>query len=278
MIALGALIGFLIALRFEAAELTDKLTLIKAVIAHLLFIPINFMQSTGIDVYFPLNSPHWSLLFEALAYGLYVQALRQAGSLVLAVLICFCAGILLQIGLYANYTSESVLWVTLACLARVLLSFCFGMLIKRAWRAGYLPNLRLHPVLLCFMLCLPMLPSEPGLSNAAAVAVIMLVFPCILIMAITCKVPQSWVSFCQFLGAISYPFYAIHRPLMPLFLAGLHGLFGASLGLFTQGLGVFVLCGVAALTGLKWIDTPLRQYWTQNWLKAKPVISKNNSG
>jgi peptidoglycan/LPS O-acetylase OafA/YrhL len=193
-----------------------------------LFLPLLSSQDAEA---FPLNGAAWSLSHELLAnvtFGLFRRASACGLVLTASAGAVGCVWLLVHGRcLEAGAMQDSYL----PGLARVLFAFPVGVLLHRAYAAGRLARLpRLGPVALAAALAAPLaLPLRHGggdmLLDGACVFV---GFP--LLLALGAVSGASSATGAR-LGALSYPLYATHVVLRPLWLAVLPPLDRAT-GLF----------------------------------------------
>jgi peptidoglycan/LPS O-acetylase OafA/YrhL len=176
---------------------------------------IFLLPSPFSDTLYPSNPPLWSLLLEALAYLAFATFAYRAGNGALT-LIAVCSGALMA-GLWVLGAGRlhdfGAFWSTLpAGLARVGFSFTVGMLVCR-WRKR--DGLRREPdprawwLLAGLLAVMFFMPQSDGLGGLLA---ILLVFPALLWLATKWELPSAPLA--RWLGALSYPLYCIHMPIL----------------------------------------------------------------
>lgn len=214
MIAIGVLVGA--AVQFHLLGGGGVVLAIYALLG-LLLVPAIWQRT---EIY-PLNGPQWSLLWELLANLVHAAILVRLGRQSLAAIVVASG-----IGLFAailwrgsNTFGPNGDWWWLGSI-RVTFSYCAGILVAREWRRGNHPLVAWWvPLTLPFALiaALPFLPIPLALADALVVT---LAFPLLFWLAVHASRPslsaQSWL---QRLGAISFPLYGIHMPLLLLFAA-----------------------------------------------------------
>ena len=219
---------------------------------------------------FPLNGPTWSLFFEYIGNAAYALLLRRLPTRALAVLAAALGAALAAFAVTdaAGYGNFGVGWtldgVNLGGgLLRMLFPFSMGLLMSRAAAP--------RPVKGAWWICAAALiavMAVPHISPAGAVSAngiyeavcIILVFPAIVWLGAGSAATGSLSRACRGLGAISYPLYAVHYPLMYLFyhwMIGSHRLTLAD----TWPVVAALCCGSLALAWacLKLYDEPLRR-------------------
>lgn len=209
-IAAGALFGAAV-----HAFLQDTPNIPLFLLLALLLVPA-FWQSESL---FPLNGPLWSIfweLFANVAHMLWLRRLSERG----LVALCFVMGLCLIVVTTTRGSGASGpdghLWFL--GLVRVGWSYSIGMLlahlhrrsnwksILRWWQALALPVLA---VLIVPLIALPTAVGDELLVVGA--------FPLMFWLIITAHPPAKARKSLTSLGALSYPLYAIHLPLLSLF-------------------------------------------------------------
>jgi peptidoglycan/LPS O-acetylase OafA/YrhL len=222
MILLGAFIGMSVLLTSPAVRQMSGMTVIVLGLSAVLCIPIVRANIyPGSHSIAPVNIPSWSLFFELFVNALYgLMAKRLTNRLLIAIvlgsLLVEGFGIVKFNGVDLGAYTETFKWG----FARVLFPFFLGVLINRAVvPRDHSPSRMmpaLLPVILVATLCVPSWGSGTGISELVAIAII---YPVIIIAAMNTTVASQQQGF-TWVGAISYPLYAIHSPLF-LWLARL---------------------------------------------------------
>jgi len=266
MIMLGASIGLSVLFTSVAARQMSSMTLIFLGMSAMLCIPVlRANVYPGSHSIAPINNPSWSLFFELFVnavYGLIAKRLtnRLLIAIVLGSLFVEGLGVVKFNGANGGAYTETFKWG----FARVLFPFFLGVLINRIIvPRGRSPS-RITPALLTMIfvatLCLPSWGSRTGISELVAIAVI---YPAIIIAAMNTTVASQRGGLLTWIGAVSYPLYAIHAPLF-LWLARLQRLtafqFPVSPYLWTAS--AVMLSVFAAWLVYKSYDVPLREALT----------------
>lgn len=197
---------------------------------------------------FPVNVPIWSLFFELCANAAYWAAARRPGDAARGVIfIAAMAGLLGGIAYVAGGLRDVGMASAISFLAgfpRVAVSFALGVLIFRY---------RLHERL-------PRMPDIcPALALAAALAMpacgwwydmgcVLAVFPLLLCLGAQARESIALHRLWYWGGALSYPLYVIHEPLLRAAFR-LHLPYGLALAAPVA----------AAWVLLRWYDTPVRR-------------------
>ena len=180
-------------------------------LAQLCYVP--WPDNTG--HLYPLNIPAWSLLFELTANVLLVLSWRWLSVSVLVAVIAASACVLTAgAAQHGSMDVGSRSAEALIASARVICSFALGILVwrlrpsrtlGRAWAAVGLVGVALA------------LPSGPAPRWALDVFLTVMVFPLILWLAAGSE-PKVGLPFFKAGGAMSYALYAVHVPILSLFL------------------------------------------------------------
>lgn len=235
--------------------------ILKSVYPSLLLIP-NIDPSLGYNL-FPLDGATWSLFYEIFANVVYCLLVMTLGT-VRRVLIASCIIFLASLWFAATGHDISGGFKPSSFLAgfpRVGLSFFLGAILFNIWswkRHVFDKIVFGHFVLLsailvgCFM--------APWNNPLWSVLCLAIVFPAIVLMGAT-QETAVMSRICKFLGAISYPLYILHEPVIMMFV-GAFKRFKPFAG--SQDPVLLALSGVAAIAvsyiALKIYDEPVRRY------------------
>lgn len=164
---------------------------------------------------FSLNGPLWSLLFELAANGAHAAVLRRVGERGLVVLTSLAALALVAVTLHVGSVdvghAEGTFWFGFI---RVGFAYTCGVLIARkltgigeSGRSWLLPLLLLPlSIVAAWFLPLPRAWSD--------LIMVLAVFPLLLVLGAKASAPRRAGPALSLLGAISFPLYAIHAPLL----------------------------------------------------------------
>lgn len=208
-LGLGLLFNLLLTATGNSFALSPPL-LAFVTAATLLFIPVPLaLRDQNL---FPLNVPSWSLFFELAVNMVYAATLRWQNRWSLVATILLSAAVLMaltpadglhDIGVNAN--------TVLAGSARTLLSFAAGVLLREL-RPGA-PRTPLIVLLMATAACFLFLPAE---SSWTDLLFVLFASPVLVWLGTGCTPPEPLRRFAALLGAISFPIYAIHRPVLML--------------------------------------------------------------
>jgi peptidoglycan/LPS O-acetylase OafA/YrhL len=211
LVALGTAIGASAALIAGM----NSLALVIAVASGLAMVPI---PARG--MLYPLNAPQWSLFFELLMnlfHGAIFWRLRRAAlwgaTVVLAALTVAAIG---WIG-DADHGSNGPEFAFAA--VRTGFSYCLGIALARLW-AGRSAAWRIdwRVALLAPPLWVVMLALVPHPAWAGDALTIVVVLPVLFCLAARAEPPQWAQPALKALGALSFPLYALHFPLITLWM------------------------------------------------------------
>jgi peptidoglycan/LPS O-acetylase OafA/YrhL len=207
---------------------------------------------------FPTNPPFWSLLAEVLANIAFALVLVGLSTRKLA-LVALVSGLLLAFAILSGPWPRELgsHWDGAGwAVPRTLYSFTAGMLIYR-WHAKAAPVRRITRLALLLPAALFALTYFGGPDRALwDTAAILFGLPAIVWLGTRMEMPFQplW----QRMGALSYPLYCIHVPLIALADDPL------------VRLGIAVLLVPAALALDAWYDKPVRTLLAKRFAQAKP--------
>ncbi len=236
----------------------DILTIAMAV--QFLLLPVLTGPLINGGVAFPLNDPQWSLFWE-----LAINAAHGAVSRWLSNRRLVCILLLSAVALgFTSYMfgnldvgwSRQSFW---GGLPRVVYGFTAGLLIFRADRLGHKAP-RVPYLLLMFLLtaCMFHLQSGTDMDWGLDLAIVLIVLPVLVALAVQARVPLWLAGIAAWLGALSYPLYAIHTPLLRGFEAILDEVSGPAQ---TWGWWAAVALTLALAAGFeRFYDAPIRKW------------------
>jgi peptidoglycan/LPS O-acetylase OafA/YrhL len=188
-------------------------TVLLGGLAYLLFLPQPIFATKSLYLF---NRPMWSLFFELLINAVYAVFLRRLSQ---RWLIGFVAvnGLLLSFCVVAagraNFGVSPDQF--LPGLIRTAFSFSVGVLI---YRSRDRIKMRLHPMLL--LPAIGLLLTAPIPSGVARILwdfmCVGIAFPVLIAFGANCRNVPRFVPLLAMLGAMSYPLYAIHNPMLRL--------------------------------------------------------------
>lgn len=211
MLIIGAISGLALALSLTAATGEPGLAEVGVIgILGLLCLPMaGFGRS---DAAFPLNPPQWSLFFEFGANFLFAAFGKHAGPRISWLIATAGAGTLVLSAVHYGYTDtgskQADLW---GGAARVAFGFFCGAGICSL---GRLPPLGLFGGGLIVTAVTAALWPWWDAPVAVRLAAILVLLPAAIHAGASVALSGRALAACRFLGAISYPLYIIHTPLM----------------------------------------------------------------
>jgi peptidoglycan/LPS O-acetylase OafA/YrhL len=213
---------------------------------------------------YPLNGPLWSLFLELTANALHAAAFRRLSTARLAAIVALAAVVLVPVSLH--YGGLDVGWGRRDFWGgppRVVFGFGTGLLIHRLQGLGVsAPRAPYGLIVLGLILCLVRPFPEAGHYALTDPIIVLIVLPALVMLAVRSPPPARVMKLTLWLGALSYPLYAIHAPLLRGFETILDALPDRQ-----QALGwTLALPVVIALATLfeRALDAPIRE-----WLRAR---------
>ena len=284
MIVMGSLIGALL-FYFQAGPYFPKIAttpvwevvLLALFGATLLPLPIP-LDVRGWAEMHPLDGPAWSLFFEYIANFFYAIGLRKASQRVLAILTALSAILLVEVAIRQGDVIGG--WsLNLAQLhvgfARLLFPFFAGMLLMRSGKRIHVRgSFGWASLLLALTLCLPRVGgyAHPWMNGIYDSFCILVMFPVIVAMGAGNGKSAGTVEenrLAKWLGAISYPLYITHYPLIYIWTAWVFGPqhpSGHTLKPWLIGIALFITAVAIAYACLKLYDEPVRRWLNRRFL------------
>lgn len=283
MVVMGVLIGavaFLIqgCTKWDGSEVALQSLMLVTLLGLFLIPSPTDIEVRGNTEAFPLNGPHWSLFFEYVASLLYGMLLHRLSTKWLRVWVACSiisiAGFALLTedgGIAYGWSSEPVNFFGGAL--RVLYAYPMGLLMARVFRERQPKPLHGHVFLLsglalALMLGLPSL-GRKDIDTIYQLACILSFFPTVIWFGARGTVSGWRQRAVSFLGRLSYPLYAVHFPLIYLYIAWV-GRDGHPYEGYSQPwvAAIFVIAASVLIATLCLLiyDEPLRK-----WLNKKSV-------
>ena len=283
MVLMGAIIGtlsFLLGgnLRWDG-QTTSLGWVMLAMFMGMCLIPA--YPGAGYDVrgngeMYSLNGPTWSLFFEYIgniAYALIIRKLSGRGLAILTALLGIVLG-WFAVTDVSGYGMIGVGWTLdtinfLGGLVRMLFPFTMGMLLARNFRAIKVKGIFWIAIAALFALfSVPYIPAcgEICLNGAFEFLCILVFFPTIIWLGASGATTHKFsTGTCNFLGAISYPLYVVHYPVMYLFYQWL-----IKNEVYTLGESwPMVLCVMGTSVFLAWITLKFWETPVRKWLEKR---------
>jgi peptidoglycan/LPS O-acetylase OafA/YrhL len=265
LVALGSLVGMA---AFAARGHSTLPELTSLTLANATLVPAWFV---GRSEPFPLNGVNWSLLVELLLNLAYALVAPRLSTRVLAAT-CFASGAVLLAALVHFQDLpllRSALPDLVATAARGVFSFSAGVLIYRKARFGRQFGLPTMAALSALLL----LSFAPNVADTALAApfnavCIMLLYPAVLWAGIQCQLDGVVRKAAEWSGAISYPVYALHKPILGL-AASAFGWLQTQIGIVAMPMRIslmwvaILLCVLVSDVALRRFDEPVRRHWSR---------------
>jgi peptidoglycan/LPS O-acetylase OafA/YrhL len=284
MVIIGTIIGAILfyfqasgAFPLIAGTPLWKMLLVMLVGFTMLPLPIS-MDIRGWQEMHPLNGPAWSLFFEYIANILYAVIVRKFSKTLLAIFVFLSACFLVQylvtgpqgdvIGGWALDKTQLHIGF-----ARVLYPFFGGVLLCRMGKLIHIKGaFAICSLLLIIIFSIPRLGGSTDLwmNGVYESFCIIILFPLIVYIGAGGTMTGKYsTKICKFLGAISYPLYITHYPLIYLHMAWVvNNKVPMGPGLLA-GVGLLIVSVAVAYASLKWYDEPVRE-----WLKKRFLMKK----
>jgi peptidoglycan/LPS O-acetylase OafA/YrhL len=266
MILVGALLGMSVVITSPAARGLSTGTLAYLGLSAALCLPIiRANLYPGSHSISPVNVPSWSLFFEIFVnavYGMVAKRLTTTRlvAVSLSAFIVEAIAILKFNGVNFGVYVEDFEWG----FVRVIFPFFTGVLINRTFTPRTLPMSPMAPLLLAIALVATFYVPTSGVWNAVSELVaVAIIYPCVIVLAMRVVVSSGQGRVLAWLGAVSYPVYAIHTPLF-LWLARLQRVIALR---FQISPYLWIVLAVAFSIACAWIiykiyDVPLREALT----------------
>ncbi|MFD1034788.1 acyltransferase family protein [Sphingomonas hankookensis] len=241
----------------------------------------------GWDEIYPLNGPAWSLFYEYVANALYALGVRKLSNRSLGLLVALSAIALIYLAVFGPRGDLIGGWALDPSgikigLSRVMFPFFAGVLLMRLGGRLRVPYaFAISSALLIVALCLPRFGGTDhlwinGLYDAACV---ILLFP--LVVAIGAgerMVDGASVRIARFFGALSYPLYITHYPLIYIYTGWVVDRKIPAMEGAIVGVGVCAATVTIAYACLKLYDEPVRRRLTVRFLSPRGRVGGNGSG
>lgn len=267
MIILGALLGLVVFLAEVHTGRREALIHPLATYAASFFpLPAIWEKET-----FPINVPTWSLFWELIANFIFaLVAMRLTNRLLWGIIVASAVPLLYACATIPGLSGTGLVPEVLPYgLPRVLVSFFIGIALLRVYRVGHLPWLRMKWSGVCLLiLSFTIVPMKFPYAGLYDPLVVLILYPAIIVSAARWKPKISWPA--QLSGALSYPIYILHEPLLKLISATLivtHISMGDP-GPIQGAARIFGVLIVAWLC-MKLYDEPLRR-WLRSRFGSRP--------
>jgi peptidoglycan/LPS O-acetylase OafA/YrhL len=268
LVIVGALIGALALFSVHGDEPGfDAWRIAGSVLLAMAALPTFLLHNTAMA--FPLNGPAWSLFFELVANFVYAPVSRLLTRNRLIVL-TIVAAILLAIDSFNRGTIESgwSKYQLLGGVFRVFFGITCGLLLYEIR-----PSFKLRPIygwglmaLLGFILLVPL-----DLQAGGQLLIALGIMPLIVWAGSAIEMVGIGAEIGIFLGALSYPIYILHKPMLETTTAIFRKLDPGEAFVFLWIPAQFLIFIGAAWIALKLIDEPVRK-WLTNRFRSPPKL------
>ena len=232
MVVMGALLGLVAFIiqgctKWDGTEVGLEAVLWATLLALFLIPAPSGMDVRGNTEAFPLNGPHWSLFFEYLGSLLYGMLLHRLSTKWLRVWVA-CG--IVSLATYALFQEDGGVaygWSSepmnlLGGALRMLYAYPMGLLMARMFRKRT-PEPLHGPVFLFCSVALVVLLGFPLFGGKDTETIFQLIcifsfFPGIIWIGARGVVQGRQQQAVSFLGRLSYPLYAVHFPLIYLYI------------------------------------------------------------
>jgi peptidoglycan/LPS O-acetylase OafA/YrhL len=284
MVIMGTIIGAILfyfqasgAFPLIAGTPVWKMLLVMLLGFTMLPLPVS-MDIRGWQEMHPLNGPAWSLFFEYIANILYAVIVRKFSKTLLAIFVVLSACFLVQylvMGPQGDVIGGWALDKTQLHIgfARLLYPFFAGVLLCRMGKMIRIKGaFAVCSLLLIIVFSIPRIGGSEHLwmNGIYESVVIIIFFPLIVSIGAGGSMTGKFATkICKFLGAISYPLYITHYPLIYLHMAWVvNNKIPMGPGLLA-GVVLLIVSVAVAYACLKLYDEPVRE-----WLKKRFLMKK----
>ncbi|KQU53216.1 hypothetical protein ASG67_10425 [Sphingomonas sp. Leaf339] len=253
MLIIGAVIGFGFAYITREQTSLSLAFIIAASAVNAAGLPAIWSKNP-----FWINGPTWSLFFEVVAsvlFGLLAYSITTRRIILVAGLSAFLMLVLNHhVGLFGfGWTRKTMA----AGFVRVCASFAIGLILQRLHSAGMLANggkrWWVAPVLVASFLFLPTYSEHSVFYDPA---VVFGLYPLLILASAGSQ--DLYPSISKLSGALSYPFYVVHIPLLSLIEHYLVT-FGVKLNGWTASSSLIASLAISWVL-LRYYDEPVRTY------------------
>jgi peptidoglycan/LPS O-acetylase OafA/YrhL len=260
MVVLGVLLGTAAFLAWSIEKHVGSAgAILRAAAANAVLLPSSALLTVS-QWAFPVDTPLWSLAFELWINVIYAFGFVMFGRRGLLVACAGGALLLLWAALTHAGLNIGFRWSDFYLGgARVIFPFMLGVLLCRHF-TGFGRHAIGHFV---FLLLIALLAAPAGWGAWFDVAAVFVGFPVIVTVGALAPPHQALDPIWRWLGAISYPLYAIHYPFV-LVISNLFKLRHLDRFNVYAALGTLILTVVAASAATFWYDEPVRR-----WLKRR---------
>ena len=263
MFILGAAVGAFYAAGqylLQKPHALDPQHLLMAIAASLVMLP-DFLSQNFL---FPLNGPTWTIFVEMLINLAFAFLMVRLRSSILLAISAVCAALYLWAAMRAGTGNLGWGWHSILFgMVRGGYAFPVGVVLGRAFKGARRQSaMALLPMML---LAWVLYVGIPVRSEAIFVAASILLLPAILWLGASLQAPKRLRPLCETMGDISYPFFAVHYPLLHIVFYIFAKMLGFSGHLVIAAF--YPAMAVIAWLLLHHVDVPLRR-----WLSARSKL------
>lgn len=261
LVALGALLGALV------SALSGGGVLVWAALP----LAAASLPAPWLERPFEINEPAWSLFYEILANLAYAAAAVFLTTRRLAALLFLSSALLATVVVSEGTIGLGTEWPEMGlALIRVAAPFLAGILLFRLWEAGSLPSIKAPfwalSAILALVLVMP--KFSPEFQIVFILVACLVIFPAIIVAGCQCEPTGFWGPIARLSGALSFPIYILHSPLL--------GAFDLWRGEYPPHTRVSLLAYVLAVCALAWLalkyfDEPVRAWLRSLWQRRTAI-------
>ena len=265
LVVLGAVLGLLSFLVDPSADNQRSyplFPLLRDFALACLLLPYPKLPNRWTDTH-SLNSPAWSLLQEYIGNLLYALLLRRLSTKALGGVVFLAGCGLFALAYLENSIDQGSDWDSFALgPVRMAFSFTMGLWLYRirAYGPKFKRGWLVLTALLVLLFAMPLVPkSIPHGNGLYQAALVMLVFPLIILCGAHSEIGKREMALCKLAGRLSYPIYMLHYPFLYLYMnfvtfkkpeAGLQAM---------AAVAVFIVVLVFSWLALNYYDEPIRR-------------------
>ena len=222
----------------------------------------------------PLNGPGWSLFYEYIANILYALFVRKFSKKALSVLVIIAGCALIHLAVTSPKGDVIGGWsldpeqMNIG-FTRMMYPFFAGLLLFRMGKLAQFKNAFFWCSLMVIVaLAMPRIGGSEKLwlNGVYDSLVVILFFPLIIFLAASGEIKSKFSSrICTFFGAISYPIYITHYPIIYIYTAWAVDSKTPFSKAYPISILTFLTCIALAYATLKLFDVPVRK-WINNKL------------
>ena len=233
------------------------------------------MDIRGWDEMHPLNGPAWSLFFEYVANILYAVGIRKLSNKALSVLVLFSAAFLFQWAVLGPRGDVIGGWAVDSRqlhigFARLFYPFFAGILLMRLGKRIHIKSaFAVCSLLIVVILAIPRIggPAHLWMNGLYEWFAIVVLFPIVVAMGAGESVNGAFsLRLCKLFGAISYPLYITHYPLIYVYTAWISRDHVSPATAAPWGVLLVLTSVLIAYACLKLYDEPVRAWLTRRFL------------